>query len=94
MEQYDDFFEGQRAGLTSENERIRIIAAYREGRALISAVRIGAGHPFYYLEGNDNIVSLYSQRYSERPLIIKGAGAGADVTAAGIFADILSIINN
>jgi len=94
MEQYDDFFEGQRAGLISENERIRIIAAYREGKALISAVKIGAGHPFYYLEGNDNIVSLYSQRYSERPLIIKGAGAGADVTAAGIFADILSIINN
>jgi len=94
MEQYDDYFEGQRAGLDSANERIRIIAAYRDGRASISAVRIGAGHPFFYLEGNDNIVSLYSQRYKERPLIIKGAGAGADVTAAGIFADILSIINN
>ena len=94
MEQYDDFFEDQRAGLASKNEKIRIIAAYREGRALISAVRVGAGHPFYYLEGNDNIISLCSQRYSERPLIIKGAGAGADVTAAGIFADILSIINN
>jgi aspartokinase/homoserine dehydrogenase 1 len=94
MERYDEFFESQRAGLTSENQRIRIIAGYNNGRALISAVRIGAGHPFYYLEGNDNIVSLYSQRYKERPLIIKGAGAGADVTAAGIFADILSIINN
>jgi len=94
MEEYDDYFEGQRAGLASANERIRIIASYSDGRASVSAVRIGSGHPFFYLEGNDNIVSLYSLRYKEQPLIIKGAGAGADVTAAGIFADILSIINN
>jgi aspartokinase/homoserine dehydrogenase 1 len=94
MKQYDEYFEHQRAQLTARNERIRIIASYRNGRASIFPVRVGSDHPFFYLEGNDNIVSVLSRRYSERPLIIKGAGAGADVTAAGIFADILSIVNN
>lgn len=94
MRDYDDFFETKREGLTARHERLRIIARYGDGRAWISLEAVGTEHPFYILEGNDNIVSLNSTRYSERPLIIKGAGAGADVTASGIFADILSIINN
>ncbi|NLE35928.1 MAG: hypothetical protein GX622_12565, partial [Bacteroidales bacterium] len=67
---------------------------YESGRASVRPVRVSAEHPFYCLEGNDNIVSVYSERYSHQPLIIKGAGAGANVTAAGIFADILSVVNN
>ena len=55
---------------------------------------MNSSHPFFNIEGNDNVVSIYSKRYLERPLIIKGAGAGAEVTASGIFADVLSIINN
>ncbi len=94
MREFDDFFERQREDLSLRKERIRIIAGYESGRASVRPVKISADHPFYYLEGNDNIVSVYSERYSIRPLIIKGAGAGADVTAAGIFADILSIVNS
>ncbi|MFN2313075.1 MAG: bifunctional aspartate kinase/homoserine dehydrogenase I, partial [Bacteroidales bacterium] len=93
LRDYDDFFEMKREGLVERNEKLRIIARYSNGLAGISLDAVGSAHPFYILEGNDNIVSLFSNRYSERPLIIKGAGAGADVTASGIFADILSIIN-
>lgn len=94
MRDFDDFFERQRADLSHRNEKIRIIAGYESGRASVRSVRVSAEHPFYCVEGNDNIVSVYSERYSYQPLIIKGAGAGADVTAAGIFADILSVVNN
>lgn len=94
MRDFDDFFERQRADLSYRNEKIRIIAGYESGRASVRPVRVSAEHPFYCVEGNDNIVSVYSERYSDQPLIIKGAGAGADVTAAGIFADILSVVNN
>lgn len=94
LSEYDGFFEMKREGLAERNEKLRIIARYSNGCAGIALEAVGSGHPFYILEGNDNIVSLFSNRYSERPLIIKGAGAGADVTASGIFADILSIINN
>ena len=54
---------------------------------------IPSDHPFYNLEGSDNIVLFYTDRYSQQPLIIKGAGAGADVTASGIFADVIRIGN-
>lgn len=50
-------------------------------------------HPFYSLEGSNNVISLTTERYKEYPIIIKGYGAGADVTAAGVFADIISIAN-
>ncbi len=94
MRGYDDYFELERSNIAALNEKMRIIARYSKGKAGISLETVGLYHPFFILDGNDNIVSLYSRRYSERPLIIKGAGAGADVTASGIFADILSIINN
>jgi aspartokinase/homoserine dehydrogenase 1 len=94
MRNYDEYFEKVREGTVARNARLRIIARYENGKAGICLKEVEASHPFFYLEGNDNIVSIYSKRYSERPLIIKGAGAGADVTASGIFADILSIINN
>ncbi|HAC20981.1 MAG TPA: hypothetical protein DCF91_02625, partial [Porphyromonadaceae bacterium] len=50
-------------------------------------------HPFYDLEGSNNIIMIWTERYSDYPMIIKGYGAGADVTAAGVFADIMSIAN-
>jgi aspartokinase/homoserine dehydrogenase 1 len=94
MKSYDEYFEKVREGTTLRNGRIRVIASYENGKAGICLKEVGSSHPFFYLEGNDNVVSIYSRRYPDRPLIIKGAGAGADVTASGIFADILSIINN
>jgi bifunctional aspartokinase / homoserine dehydrogenase 1 len=94
VRQYDEYFEKVREGTVERNARLRIIARYENGKADIYLKEVGAAHPFFYLEGNDNAVSIYSKRYHDQPLIIKGAGAGADVTAAGIFADILSIINN
>lgn len=94
MRGYDKYFERLREDTVARNARLRIIARYESGKADINLKEVAASHPFFYLEGNDNVVSIYSTRYPDRPLIIKGAGAGADVTAAGIFADILSIINN
>ncbi len=94
MRNYDEYFEKVREGTILRNARLRIIARYENGKADISLKEVNASHPFFYLEGNDNVVSIYSKRYPDRPLIIKGAGAGAEVTASGIFTDILSIINN
>ena len=94
MKSYDEYFEKVREGTAERNERMRVIASYENGKAGIYLKEVGSSHPFFYLDGNDNVVSIYSKRYPDRPLIIKGAGAGADVTASGIFADILSIINN
>jgi aspartokinase/homoserine dehydrogenase 1 len=53
--------------------------------------QVGPEHPFYNLSGSDNIVSFFTNRYSSQPLVVKGAGAGADVTASGIFADVIRI---
>lgn len=94
IKEYDPYFEELRKGITSRGSMLRVIARYAEGKAEISLEEVGRSHPFYNIEGSDNIVSIYSKRYLERPLIVKGAGAGADVTASGIFADILSVINS
>ncbi len=71
--------------------QLRVVASYKDGKASVSLKEIPADHPFFYLEGSDNIVLFYTNRYKAQPLVIKGAGAGADVTASGIFADVLRI---
>lgn len=71
--------------------QLRVVASYKNGRASVGLEEIASDHPFYYLEGSDNIVLFYTNRYKDQPLVIKGAGAGADVTASGIFADVLRI---
>ncbi|MDH7445603.1 bifunctional aspartate kinase/homoserine dehydrogenase I [Aquimarina sp. 2201CG14-23] len=71
--------------------RLKYVAQYEEGKAKVGLQHIPADHPFYNLEGSDNIVLFYTDRYPENPLIVKGAGAGAEVTASGIFADIIRI---
>ena len=76
---------------TNENSRLKYVAQYEDGKAKVGLQHIPVGHPFYNLEGSDNIVLFYTDRYPEQPLIVKGAGAGADVTASGIFADIIRI---
>ena len=74
--------------------QLKYVAKFNNGKASVGLQEIPEGHPFYNLEGSDNIVMFYTQRYPEQPMIIKGAGAGADVTASGIFSDIIRIGNN
>ena len=69
--------------------KIKYVAEYKNGKASVGIKNIPKDHDFYNLEGSDNIVLFYTDRYKQQPLIVKGAGAGADVTAAGIFADII-----
>ncbi|WP_341221175.1 bifunctional aspartate kinase/homoserine dehydrogenase I [Polaribacter atrinae] len=73
--------------------RLKYVAEFADGKANVGLQHIPSDHPFYNLEGSDNIVLFFTDRYPENPLIIKGAGAGADVTASGIFADVIRIAN-
>lgn len=77
-----------------KNCQLKFVAEFNDGKAKVGLQEIPEGHPFYNLKGKDNIVMFYTQRYPEQPMIIKGAGAGADVTASGLFADIIRIANN
>ncbi len=74
--------------------RLKYVATFENGKAQVGLQQIAPDHPFYHLDGKDNIVLFYTQRYAEQPLIIKGAGAGADVTASGLFGDIIRLANN
>ncbi len=76
------------------NCQLKYVAEFVDGKAKVGLKEIPEGHPFYNLEGKDNIVMFYTKRYPEQPMIIKGAGAGADVTASGLFADIIKVANN
>lgn len=78
----------------ANNCRLKYVAQLNNGNAKVSLEEIAPDHPFYNLEGSDNIVLFFTDRYRKQPLIIKGAGAGADVTASGLFADIIRIGNN
>jgi bifunctional aspartokinase / homoserine dehydrogenase 1 len=78
----------------NKNCQLKFVAEFNDGKAKVGLKEIPQGHPFYNLEGKDNIVMFYTERYPEQPMIIKGAGAGADVTASGLFADIIRIANN
>lgn len=69
--------------------RLKYVASYSGGKARVALEEIEPGHPFFNLEGKDNIVMFYTDRYPDQPMIIKGAGAGAEVTASGLFADII-----
>ncbi|WP_304143069.1 bifunctional aspartate kinase/homoserine dehydrogenase I [Mesoflavibacter zeaxanthinifaciens] len=79
------------ASAKANNCQLKYVAEYKNGKASVGLQEIPEGHPFYNLEGKDNIVMFHTQRYPEQPLIVKGAGAGADVTASGLFADIIKI---
>lgn len=78
----------------ANNCRLKFVAEFDNGTANVGLQEIPSDHPFYNLDGSDNIVLFFTERYCKQPLIIKGAGAGADVTASGLFADIIRIGNN
>jgi aspartokinase/homoserine dehydrogenase 1 len=74
-----------------KNCKLKFVAEYANGKASVGLQHIPANSDFYHLYGKDNIVLFYTQRYPEQPLVVKGAGAGADVTASGVFADIIRV---
>ncbi|WP_136481025.1 bifunctional aspartate kinase/homoserine dehydrogenase I [Cognatitamlana onchidii] len=100
----DDFYETLRqdeahyqalyASAKANNSQLKYVAKFDNGKASVGLQEIPEGHPFYNLEGSDNIVMFYTERYPTNPMIIKGAGAGADVTASGLFADIIRLGND
>ena len=89
----DADFETRRRKLESENKRWRFVAKLENGKGSVSLQEVDSKHPFYGLEGSNNIILLTNERYKEYPMMIQGYGAGASVTAAGVFADIMSIAN-
>lgn len=89
----DADFEARRQQLESEGKRWRFVAEMDKGVAKVSLKAVAKGHPFYNLQGSNNIVMLTTERYKEFPMLIQGYGAGASVTAAGVFANIMSIAN-
>jgi aspartokinase/homoserine dehydrogenase 1 len=89
----DADFEARRKQLAAENKHWRFVAKMEGGKASVSLQEIQEHHPFYNLEGSNNIVLLTTDRYREYPMLIQGYGAGASVTAAGVFANIMSIAN-
>lgn len=90
---HEDRFQEMYAKAAKAESKLKYVAQYENGEASVGLQEIPKGHDFYNLEGSDNIVLFYTQRYPDQPMIIKGAGAGAEVTASGIFADIIRIGN-
>ena len=89
----EDHFQQLYKSALANNCQLKYVAEFNNGKASVGLKEIPEGHPFYNLEGKDNIVMFYTERYPEQPMIIKGAGAGADVTASGLFADIIRTTN-
>ena len=89
----DADFEKRRSVLEKEEKRWRFVATMEGGKANVALRAVEKGHPFYNLQGSNNIVMLTTERYKEFPMLIQGYGAGASVTAAGVFANIMSIAN-
>ena len=93
VRKFDDEFERQRKLLVKQKKKWRFFASMDRGKATVELITVDQSHPTYDLEGSNNIVLLTTERYRELPMVIKGYGAGADVTAAGVFADIMRIVN-
>ncbi|MDR1879709.1 MAG: bifunctional aspartate kinase/homoserine dehydrogenase I [Tannerellaceae bacterium] len=89
----DAEFEAKRQRVEAEEKRIRLVARMEKGVCEIGLQEVDRHHPFYELEGSNNIIMIYTERYYDYPMMIKGYGAGEDVTAAGVFSDIISIAN-
>lgn len=86
-------FEALRATAEAAGERLKFVATFADGAASVGLQSFPASHPFYNLDGKDNIVLFTTDRYPDQPLVVKGAGAGAAVTASGVFADVIRIAN-
>lgn len=89
----DEQFEAERKEVEASHQRWRFVAKLENGKCFVSLQRVDEHHPFYDLEGSNNIILITTERYNQYPMLIQGYGAGASVTAAGVFADIMSIAN-
>ncbi len=90
---YDDDFENMRTDAEKEGRKLCYIARFENGKGVVKLEKISRDHPFYDLDGSDNILALYTRYYKESPMVIKGPGAGANVTSGGIVADILRVVS-
>lgn len=93
VKELDNHFENERQKLEAQNMKWRFFAILDQGKASVAMTPVGPEHPSWNLDGSNNIVLITTNRYKELPLVIKGYGAGADVTAGGIFADLMRVIN-
>ncbi|MCB0638644.1 MAG: ACT domain-containing protein, partial [Lewinella sp.] len=93
LEQHDDHFEKLREAAAGKNQVLRMIASLEGDQAKISLQPVDGESPFFFLSGSDNMIVFTTDRYDERPLVVRGPGAGAEVTAAGVFAEIITIGN-
>jgi aspartokinase/homoserine dehydrogenase 1 len=87
----DAFFTNLKQQAEKDKKVLRYIGKLENGKASITLQSVDENHPFYMLSGSDNIISFTTDRYKERPLVVKGPGAGAEVTAAGVFADLINV---
>jgi aspartokinase/homoserine dehydrogenase 1 len=93
LPKFDAHFEKLRSDAAAQGEKLRYMAVLDESGVRTQLAGVGQQHPFYSLSGSDNIILITTERYNERPMVIRGPGAGAEVTAAGVFADIIRIAN-
>ena len=89
MEKHESHFKALYEKAAASENKLKFVARYADGKAAVGLQQIPSEHDFYHLYGKDNVVLFYTDRYPDQPLVVKGAGAGADVTASGVFADII-----
>jgi aspartokinase/homoserine dehydrogenase 1 len=93
MKKHEAHFKALYKEAADAGKKLKFVASYENGKAAVGLQHIDPQHDFYHLYGKDNVVLFYTDRYKEQPLVVKGAGAGADVTASGVFADIIRTSN-
>ena len=94
LDEHESYFQDLLQKANNENARLRYIASLENGKAEITLEMVKDDNPFYNLASTDNMVVYYTERYKERPLVIQGPGAGAEVTAAGVFAELIKLASN
>ena len=92
MEKQEAYFKNLYNSAASAGKKLKFVATFENGKASVGLKHIDPAHDFYHLYGKDNIVLFYTNRYVDQPMVVKGAGAGAEVTASGVFADIIRTV--
>ncbi len=91
LEHNSDTLEKKRNNASANNKKLRYVGKIEKGNVAVELIEVDTSHPFYNMSGTDNVIAIYTERYGDNPLVIKGAGAGPEVTAGGVFADIIRI---
>mgnify|MGYP001394033244 FL=1 len=91
LDHHEDYFRSLVNNAEKEESRLRYIASLEDGNAKITLEKVTQDDPFYNLASTDNMAVFYTERYKERPLVVQGPGAGAEVTAAGVFAELIKM---